>query len=214
MSGRGGPCGRDVARGIGLGQGGFTVLELLLGALLATLVVAAGVELLRVQVAVARRLQASLAATGGAGWALAVAARDAQVAGSDPRRTGVVALSAAGGERAVLESDRDGDGAVDAASEERVILAWSPSASGRFVRWLGSQSMSIASLVRAGGLRLRYFDAAGTELVPGAGELPAADRDRVRRLALELDVTEQAGVVAAQARLRAAAALRLRLEER
>lgn len=194
-------------------EGGFTVLELLLGCVLGTLVVAAGVELLRVHVAVARRAQAALAATGGAAWALTVAARDVQVAGGDPRRAGVAAIAVADAGRAVLESDRDGDGAVNGASDERVVLAWSSSGGGRFVRWLGSQSMSIASLVRSGGLRLRYFDEAGVELVPAA-ELTAAQRDRVRRLALELEVRDETGVVAARTRLRTAAALRLRLAER
>lgn len=196
------------------GQGGFTVVELLIGCLLATLVVGAGIELLRVQVAVARRLQASLAATGGAAWALTVAARDVQVAGSDPRRSGIEALSAADGGRVVLQHDRDGDGTVDLASDERIILDRSPSSGGRFVRWLGNQSMSIASLVPAGGLRLRYFDEAGAEIPSGGAELTAEARDRVRRVALELDVNEQVGVVAAQARQRTAAALRLRLEGR
>jgi len=201
-------------RAPGSGQDGFTLLELLLGCVLGALVAAAGIELLRVHVGVARLLQARLASVGGASWALAVAARDVQTAGGDPQRSGVAALATATGDRLVLGADRDGSGAVDADSAERVTLAWSSSSGGRFVRWLGNQSVSIASSVRPGGLRLRYFDAAGAEITSGGGALAAADRERVRRVALELDVTERAGAVEARAALRTGAALRTRLEER
>jgi hypothetical protein len=65
-------------------------------------------------------------------------------------------------------------------------------------------------------LRLRYFDAAGVEIAPPApgAELDPAERDRVRRVALELDVAERAGTLEERTSLRAAAALRLRLAER
>ena len=180
------------------GEDGFTLLELL-----------------RMHAGVARRLQTRLASVGGAGWALAVAARDAETAGGDPQRSGVEALPAASRDRVILGADRDGNGSVAADTAERVTLAWSSSSGGRFVRWLGNQSISIASQVRSGGLHLRYFDAAGNEIAAaGAGEIAAADRARVRRVALELEVIERAGVFESRTALRAAAALRMRLEER
>lgn len=196
------------------GEAGFSLVELLLACVLGALVVGAGLELLRVHVGVARRLQARLASTGGAAWALTVAARDAQLAGGDPARAGIEAISSAGPERLVLASDRDGSGAVDADTAERVTLARSTSSGGRFVRWIGEQSIGIAGQVRAGGLRLRYFDATGAEILPVAGEIAPADRGRVRLVAFALDVTERAGTVEARSSLRAAAALRARLEER
>jgi len=197
------------------GEAGFTLLELLLGCLLGTLVVVAGVELLRVHVGVARRLQTQLASVGGTAWALSIAARDAQLAGGDPTRSGLEALGAASRERLILDADRDASGVVDANSAERVTLAWSSSSGGRFVRWLGNQSISIASQVESGGLRLRYLDAAGSEIpTSGSADLAAGDRARVRCVALELDVIERAGVLEARCGLRGAAALRMRLEER
>jgi len=195
-------------------EAGFSLVELLLACVIGALVVGAGLELLRVHVGVARRLQARLASTGGAAWALTVAARDAQLAGGDPARAGIDAISSAGPERLVLGSDRDGSGAVDPDTAERVILARSTSSGGRFVRWLGAQSIGIAGQVRGGGLRLRYFDAAGAEILPVAGEITPADRARVRLVTLALDVTEHAGTVEARSSLRTAAAVRTRLEER
>ena len=196
------------------GDAGFTLLELLLACVVGAVVVGAGLELLRVHVLVARRLQTRLASVGGAAWALTVAARDAQTAGADPTRSGIEALDTASAERLVLGSDRDRSGAVEPDSAERVTLAWSPSSGGRFVRWLGNQSISIASSVRPGDLGLRYFDATGAEILPGAGELAAADRARVRLVALALAVTERAGALEERTVLRGAAALRVRLEER
>ena len=196
------------------GEQGFSLLELLFACVLGALVVGAGLELLRVHVGVARRLQAQLASTGGAAWALTVAARDVQLAGADPARSGIEAVAIAEPARLVLGADRDASGVVDADSAERVTLAWSPSAGGRFVRWLGAQSIGIAAEVRAGDLRLRDFDATGTEILPVSGELPSADRARVRLVALALDVTERAGALTARTELRTAAALRVRLEER
>jgi Tfp pilus assembly protein PilW len=197
------------------GEAGFTLLELLLGCLLGTLVIAAGVELLRVHVAVARRLQTQLASTGGAAWALSIAARDAEIAGGDPTRAGVDPLSAASRVRMIVNADRDASGAVDASSAERVTLAWSSTSGGRFVRWLGNQSVSIASQVESGGLRMRYRDAAGAEIpTSGTADLSAADRARVRCVALDLDVIETSPSFEARCGLRAAGALRMRLEER
>lgn len=192
---------------------GFTVLELLVACLVGMLVVGAGIELLRVHVATARLLQTRLASSGGAAWALTVAGRDVQTAGSDPTRAGVAALTTASADRVVLGSDRDANGVVDADTAERVTLAWSSSSGGRLVRWLGNQSVGIAA-VPAGGVRLRYFDASGTELTGSGGVLDDAERARVRRVALALEVRETSGSQSATTVLRTAAALRTRLEER
>jgi Tfp pilus assembly protein PilW len=197
------------------GQAGFTLLELLFGCVVGTLVVVAGVELVRVHVGVARRLQTQLASVGGAAWALSIAARDAQLAGGDPTRSGIEAIGAASRERLIVDADRDASGAVDPSSAERVTLAWSSTSGGRFVRWLGNQSISIASRVRSGGLRLRYRDQNALEIpTSGTADLAAADRARIRSVALDLEVTESSGTLEARCALRAAAALRMRLEER
>jgi prepilin-type N-terminal cleavage/methylation domain-containing protein len=202
------------ARAVVHDQRGFSLLELLIACVVGALVVGAGVELLRVHVATARRLQTRLASTGGAAWALTVAARDVQTAGGDPTRAGVAALGTASNDRMILGSDRDASGAVEPDTAERVTLAWSSSGGGRLVRWLGNQSIGIAATVRTGGLIFRYFDAAGSELTGAAGVLGDDERARVRRVALALEVRETSGTITATTVLRTAAALRTRLEER
>lgn len=195
-------------------EAGFTAVELLVACAVGALVLVAGLELLRVHVAVAHLLQVRLAALGGTAWALTVASRDAATAGGDPRRTGVEALGAAAADRAVLGADRDGDGAVDAATAERVTLAWSSSGGGRLVRWLGNQSVGIAATVRSSGMRFRYFDENGAELTGPGGDLDAATRQRVRLVTLVLEATERSGTIAASTSLRGAAAVRTRIEGR
>jgi Tfp pilus assembly protein PilW len=193
-------------------EAGFTIVELLVASLVGLLVIAAGIELLRFHVAVARTLQVRLAAVGGAAWALTVASRDVATAGGDPRRTGIEALGTAVTDRVIVSADRDADGAVDPATAERVTLAWSSTSGGRMVRWLGTQSIAIAAAVRSSGLRFRYFAADGTEITGVGGVLGASDRERVRLVRSSLEVEERSGTIAATTTLRGAAAVRTRLE--
>lgn len=195
-------------------EAGFSAVELLVACAVGALVLVGGLELLRVHVAVARLLQVRLAALGGTAWALTVTTRDVATAGGDPRRAGVEALATAATDRTVLGADRDGDGAVDPATAERVTLAWSSSSGGRLVRWLGNQSVGIAATVRSNALRFRYFDAAGVELTGPGGDLDAAARERVRLVTVALEATERSGAITASASLRGAAALRTRIEGR
>lgn len=195
-------------------EAGFTILELLIGCVVGTLVIGAGLELLRVHVGVARLLQVRLASVTGNAWALTVAARDVETAGGDPLRSGVAALSTASADRVVLGSDRNASGSVDVDTAERVTLAWSSSSGGRLVRWLGNQSIGIAALVRSGGVRLRYFDELGAEISGPGGVLGDAERARVRRVGLALEVIERTGTLSATSALGTSAALRTRLEGR
>lgn len=193
---------------------GFTAVELLIASLVGTLVLVAGVELLRVHVGVARVLQVRLAAVGGTAWALTVASRDVATAGGDPRGSGITALATAAMDRIVLGADRDGDGTVDPASAERVTLAWSSTSGGRMVRWLGNQSIAIAATVPSGGVGWRYYAADGSEITGPGGVLAPADAARVRLVTTALEATERSGTIAATTALRSAAALRTRLEGR
>jgi prepilin-type N-terminal cleavage/methylation domain-containing protein len=190
---------------------GFTLVELLVAMLIGGVAIAAQVALFRLHGQVARRTQAELTATAGAAWALSIVVRDLELAGVDPLRSGVVALSQAGSDRLVVDQDHNGDGAIDASSAERVTISWSAQNGGRLLRALGRQSMNIATEVPAAGFRVRYFDATGAELpVPVAGELDAASAAAVRRVALELVVIERWGASQSRVTLRGAAALRAR----
>lgn len=110
---------------------------------------------------------------------------DVRRAGHDPAAVGVDALATARGDRLTLHADVDGDGAVDADSDD--VTSWA-CATGppRLSRIIGSQSLPLASDVQI--CRLWYIDATGTVLDPGSGELDAGDRARVRAVVLELAI--------------------------
>ena len=171
------------------GRPGFALVELLTATLIGGLALGAAIALLQAHGAIARRSQAAIETAGAAGWAQSITARDLELAGADPMRVGIAALLHGASDRVVLQMDRNGDGAIDEASAERVTLSWGPSpgGGGRLVRSLGGQSMAIADGIPPGGLRFRYFDAEGSELVPrGTASLGARELEAVCHIALEL----------------------------
>jgi hypothetical protein len=178
------------------GRPGFALVELLTATLVGGLALGAAIALLQVHGAIARRSQAAIETAGAGGWAQSITARDLELAGADPMRVGIAALLHGASDRIVLQMDRNGDGAIDEASAERVTLSWGPSpGGGRLVRSLGGQPMAIADGIPPGGLRFRYFDAEGSELLPrGTASLGARELEAVCRIALELTfVTRIAG---------------------
>jgi Tfp pilus assembly protein PilW len=169
---------------------GTTVLELVvasglgllgLGALVAAVAVAA-----RVTTAIGARAEAEDTAQ----LAIEAFRFDVRRAGFDPAAVGVEPVTAALADQLALQADLDGDGTIDAGSEEltRWLCATGPP---RLSRVIGAQSLPIAGpMTRCG---LRYFDAGGIELAPGPGGLAPADRVRVRRVTLDLAVQPTGG---------------------
>ena len=192
------------------GERGSTVLELVVAAALAILVLGAGLALLRAHAIVARQLQDELTAVASAAWALDVGARDLELAGADPRRTGVVGIRAADATSIQVDADQNGDGSVDTSSAERLTLSWSSASGGRLLRRLGAQSTAIASPVGSGGFSLRYFDPAGLE-IGGGSALDDAQRARVRRVRMAIAVRQYGDRPLPEVRLTSDAALRARL---
>ncbi len=162
---------------------GATLLDLLVGTALGMAVLSA----LTAAVVVGARLLTTAGARGegedNVQLAVEALAFDVRRAGYDPRSTGVEALTEARADRLALAADLDGDGAVDATSEETTAWVCSPALL-RLSRIIGRQSLPLADGV--GGCGFRYLDASGATLpVPTAG-LAAADRLRVRALALDV----------------------------
>lgn len=191
------------------GEDGTTLVELLVASALGLVVVLTGVQLLRTHAALALQVQAELGASSGAAWALRTALRDVKRAGADPLQRGIEALTTAHPDALALSRDADADGVIDTRSEESVGLAWTDRRGGRLSRRVGAQSMAIVAEVPDGGLRLRYFDEQGRELV-AAGGLDEADRARVRRVEVDLEVVERFGNVSGRARLAGGASVRVR----
>src|SRR5690606_19876710 len=109
---------------------GLALVELLVATLLGGLVLACAIALLRHHGRIALFGQSAIGAAGTAAWAAQIAARDVALAGADPMRTGLPALLEASAERLVVQADRNGDGAIDPSSAERLTLAWSPASGG------------------------------------------------------------------------------------
>jgi Tfp pilus assembly protein PilW len=162
---------------------GLGVVELLVGVALSFVSLAA----LTATVATGGRLLATAGARGEAEdtaqLALEAFAFDVRRAGFDPAGITVAPLSEARADRLTLDADLDGDGAVDVDSEERTayVCATGPA---RLSRLIGRQSLPLADGLTACGFR--YLDGSGAELPVAAGPLAAADRARVRAVAIDL----------------------------
>lgn len=111
-------------------------------------------------------------------------------------------LSLARAERLEVRSDLHGaaggdppDGVVDPDSDERIGFFLNP-ARGLVDQTVGTQTrpLTLDSMVPANGFHLRYFDACDGEIVPpAAGALSAAERARVRRIAVALTISDATG---------------------
>jgi prepilin-type N-terminal cleavage/methylation domain-containing protein len=164
-------------------RAGFTLVELLvalaLGLALSLAAVAAVATALRHAAGVALRAETDDIAE----LALEAFTLDVRRASFDPRAAGIEPVLEARTTRLVLQTDVDGDGTIDAASEELVTIACDLPG-GRLSRIVGTQSLPLANGVVA--CALAYADATGAGIaVPPTG-LDAPTRQRVRRAMLDL----------------------------
>jgi Tfp pilus assembly protein PilW len=175
---------------------GFGVVELLVGALLGLLALAA----LTAAVATAGRLLVMAGARGEAEDTVELALEaftfDARRAGHDPAAAGVTGLALAQGDRVTFDADLDGDGVVDTGTEEHVAYLCNLGTA-RLSRVLGRQSMPLAEAVST--CRFRYLDGSGEPIAPSGRALTAAERLAVRSLAIDV-VLRSPGLAAPAAR--------------
>jgi Tfp pilus assembly protein PilW len=159
---------------------GITLVEVLVGTALGLAVVAS----LASAVASGGRLLALGSARAEAEdtvqLALEALAFDVRRAGWDPAGAGIVGLTQADADGFGVVADLDGDGTVDATSEE--VVRWRCDNAGRrLVRTIGQQAMSLAEGVV--GCTLDYVAAGGVPLVP---PLDAARRAKVAAIGLRV----------------------------
>ena len=165
------------------GRNGFSVVELLaalaLGLAIAVAAVSATATALRHLTRLALRAEADdLVAQSLEAFTL-----DVRRAGFDPRGAGIEPVLEATAARLRLQADLDGDGVVDATSEELTTIACDV-AGGRISRIIGTQSLPLANGVST--CALAYADDTGAPLAIPPGGLDAAARRRVRRTTLDL----------------------------
>ena len=144
---------------------GLTLVELLVGMVIGVVAAAALTALLRAGVAAWQRAGAHAEVATEVAGAVDQITRDLRLAGYDPRGAGIAGLTIAEAARLELTADLDGNGAIDADSEERIGYRVAPS-SQSLQRVVGRQTLPILSDIAASGLRFTYFDAAGNALGP------------------------------------------------
>ena len=175
---------------------GIGVVELLVATALGMLAMTA----LTAAVATGARLLVAAGARGEAEDTAQLAVEafvfDVRRAGYDPQAAGVQALGLARPDSLTLDADLDGDGVVDSASEEHTTYVCNRGAA-RLSRVVGAQSMPLAD--GASGCVFRYLDVTGSPMTPSPTGLTAAERARVRRIALDL-VVAAPGVVSPASR--------------
>lgn len=110
---------------------------------------------------------------------------DARRAGFDPAAVGVERIIQAQTDRITFTADLDGDGVVDATSEEKVAYVCNPGLR-RLSRIVGAQSLPLADDVVA--CALRYIDGSGATIPVPAGGLVSADRARTTAVVLDVSL--------------------------
>lgn len=142
---------------------GMTLVELLIGMLLGIVAAAALTVVLRAGLAAGTRAGGDAETAIEASAALDQLVRDLRVAGYDPAGAGIAPFTVTAADRVEIQADLDGNGTIDASSEERVVYRVAAS-SRSLQRIVGTQSLPILSDVPSGGLGLVYRDATGTAL--------------------------------------------------
>jgi type II secretory pathway component PulJ len=156
-------------------RAGMTLIELLIGMMLGLVGTAALTALLRAGVSAGERAGVDAEAAIETAAAVDQLVRDVRVAGYDPAGAGIAAFAVVAADRIEIQADLDGNGTIDAGSDEHIGYRVATS-SRSLQRVVGAQSLPILSDVGAGGLRLAYFDAAGTRLDPTEAATGAATR--------------------------------------
>ena len=153
----------------------MTLVELLVGMVLGLVAATAMTIVLRVGVAASARAGTEAERAIEAAAALDQIVRDVRLAGYDPSGAGIAPFTVTAADRVELQADLDGNGTIDATSEERITYRVAPS-SRSLQRVVGTQSLPILSEVASDGLQLAYGDSDGAALDPGAATTPGATR--------------------------------------
>ena len=168
---------------------GMTLVEVTIGTAVGLGVVAAMSALLAVSLQSWRRADVAADVREALVDALDQLARDVRLAGYDPTRGGIAGILAASAQSIEIEADLDGNGTVDADSEEHVTYRCARDCE-TLERIVGRQVLPLVSGLAAGSFRLRYFDERGGEVVP----VDAATRAAIRRITVRATTRDAPGL--------------------
>jgi type II secretory pathway pseudopilin PulG len=171
---------------------GFSLLELLVTALLASLVLGSLVRFASTQVRVFHHINEVFTANQVLRLVLDAMARDLRQAGFDNRGSAIAPIAVANPIALTLQHDGDGDGTVNSRSDELIRYVFRP-ATGTLNRIVGRQSMPLATNLSAHRFRLSYFDAGGIALDAGGADLDATALAAIRRVRIAVLITDASG---------------------
>lgn len=173
------------------GQRGFSLVDMLVATSLVAVVVAAASTFNRAQLFAFQNqaVQSDVQTTARA--IVDLMTREIRRAGANPTCIpGLTAIADAKQYRLQIVSDLDGDGTTTGVNEN-VTYEYKFSQA-RFVRIANGYTHSLIQNVDLSGSRIRYYDGAGVEVTAGETGLSGGQRDNVRRIRIELNVTHAA----------------------
>ena len=182
-------------------QSGFTIAEVLVATSLSLVAVSAFASFGRSQLSAMRNQAAQNDIQMTARSIVDLFTREVRGAGANPScGPGVTAIAEARAGLVHIQSDLDGDGTAAGPGED-IVYQYRFSPDG-FERVQNGTVDVLVDGVALAGSRFRYFDGSGAEIVPGSTGLTSAQRDGVRRVRIELSVTETDADPADTGRLR------------
>jgi hypothetical protein len=165
-------------------QHGSSLVELLTSILFVSILMAMSYTFARAALMTTRVQEAKSEAQVATVMALDVMTRELRLAGFSATARPLVAIPAAGPEQIAVAADFNGDGNSDDSNE---LIAYTyDAAKQQLMRATGGSPQPFVRNVPPGGARFCFFDAAGDELP--AGTLTSADRRRIHRIDIALDV--------------------------
>jgi Tfp pilus assembly protein PilW len=172
-------------------QRGFAIIDILVATALIVVILAAVTTFNRAQLFALQNqaVQSDVQAT--ARGIVDLMTREIRRAGGNP--TCIPSFSAiADAKQSKLQilSDLDGDGTTTGINEN--ITYEYKFAQNTFVRVANGSTQSLIENVNLSGSRIRYFNGAGVDITAGETGLSSSQRNNVRRIRVELDVSRKA----------------------
>ncbi len=166
---------------------GSTLVELLTSTLFVTILMAMSYSFARAALVSTRVQEVRSEAQEVAVMAVDAVTRELHTAGFSAAGSPVIAIRDAGVDHLEVASDLDGDGDTDDANE---LIAYSyDDADHALMRaTAGGSPQPMARDVPPHGVRFSYFDAAGSEVIPGTAGMALNDRRRIRRIDITVHV--------------------------
>ncbi len=170
-------------------QAGFTMIEILVSSLIGSLLLAGFLSMATFQISATRDQSSQVDLQQNVREVVELFAREVRRSGANPICSNeVTAIDFASYWMLRISSDLDGDGVIGSATES--ITYQHGLVSNTFRRVVDGKSETLLSNVAWQGVRIRYFNGNGVELVSEAYGLSSQQRAQVRRVEVVIDVEQ------------------------